>query len=77
MLPNGFFFGIQNIGSFPRNDKIVFSANGNSSYVNAHGDISQSGVTQLYLYERIADETRRAILLEIQNPQGTIKVKKP
>ncbi|NLF23967.1 MAG: type II secretion system protein [Lentisphaerae bacterium] len=77
MLPNGFFFGIQNIGSFPRNDKIVFAANGNSSYVNAHGDISQSGVTQLYLYERIADETRRAILLEIQNPQGTIKVKKP
>lgn len=77
MLPNGFFFGIQNIGSFPQNDKIVFAANGNSSYVNKNGDSSQTGVIQLYLYERIADETRRAILLEIQNPQGTIKVKKP
>jgi type II secretory pathway pseudopilin PulG len=76
MLPKGFYFGIQDLGTFPNNDKIVFAADGSSSRVS--GNVTTTtGKTKLYMYEKIAKETSRAVLIEITNPQAAIEIKKP
>jgi prepilin-type N-terminal cleavage/methylation domain-containing protein len=76
ILPKGFYFGIQDIGTFPKNDKIVFAADGSSSRVSDNVTTT-TGITKLYMYEKIAKETSRAVLIEITNPQAAIEIKKP
>ncbi len=76
MLPKGFYFGIQSIGTLPNNDKIVFAADGSSSRVSG-SETTTTGKTLLYIYEKIAKDVKRAVLIEITNPQATIEIKKP
>jgi Tfp pilus assembly protein FimT len=77
MLPSGFHFGVGSIGHLPRSDKIAFAADGRSSYLTPNNTVIDTGVTRIYLHERIVDETGRAVLITIQHPQGTIKVEQP
>ena len=74
VLPKGFYFGLQDINTFPDNESIVFAADGTSSRVSGKNPPveTRTGVTKLYIFEKIAKEKERAILINIKNPDGAI-----
>ena len=75
VLPKGFYFGLQDLDNAPRNESIVFAADGTSSRVSGSPPvITRTGITSLFIYERIAKDTKRAIQIQVKNPDGSIKV---
>ena len=74
VLPKGFYFGFQNLDNAPKNDLIIFAADGTSSRVSGGGAPVDTGETELYLYEKIAKDKQHAVLIKVKNPDGTIAV---
>jgi prepilin-type N-terminal cleavage/methylation domain-containing protein len=75
VLPKGFLFGLQDLDTTPANDSIVFAADGTSSRVSGSPPVeTKTGETKIYIYEKIAKDKQRAVLIKIKNPDGTISV---
>lgn len=78
-LPKGFFFSLSGSefaeGKFPGNDKLIFHPDGRSSRGDG-GQLSatDTGITTLYIYEKIVADKQHTVIIHINHSDGTITV---